>query len=51
MFFDPTFLNLLVGILVGLSGATIAVAGIAKFCLGYSWSDCSSRNFSKHNEK
>lgn len=51
MLFDQTFINLLVAALLGLSGIAGAVAGIAKLCPGYSWSDRSSRIFIIHNEK
>ncbi len=51
MLFDQTFFNWLVAALLGLSGIAGAVAGIAKLCLGYSWSDHSSRIFLNHNEK
>ena len=51
MLLDQTFFNLLVAALLGLSGIAGAVTGIAKLCLGYSWSDRSSRIFFKHNEK
>ena len=51
MSLDQTFLNWLVATLLGLCGAAGAVAGIAKLCLGYSWSDRSTRIFLKHNEK
>lgn len=50
MLLDQTLINLLVGVL-GFSGLAGAVAGIAKLCLGYSWSDRSSRILLKHNEK
>ena len=51
MLFDQPFINLLVAALLGLSGIAGAVAGIAKLCPGYSWSDRSSRIFINHNEK
>jgi len=51
MFFDQTFINLLVASLLGISGAAGAVAGIAKLCLGYSWSNRPTRIYSKHNER
>lgn len=51
MLFDQTFFNLLVTALLGLSGIAGVVAGIAKLCPGYSWSDRSSRIFLNYNEK
>ena len=45
MLFDQTFFDLLVAALLGLSGIAGAVTEIAKLCLGYSWSDRSSRIF------
>ena len=52
MLFDPSlFLTALTAILLGLAGAAGVVAGIAKICLGYSWSYHPSRIYSKHNRK
>jgi hypothetical protein len=51
MLFDQTYFNLLIAALLSLSGIAGAVTGIAKLCLGYSWSDRSSRIFFKHSEK